>query len=99
MSKKAAERLLELGDPSMAAEIKMWEEHDMRISRDHYRTELPRHDARLVQVVEELGDEASGSCARLDILEIDGDRYIIDEYDGMESVVEPIDIDWVIVEK
>lgn len=50
---------------------------------------LARHDPRLVQVVEELGDKASGRCAKLRATEISGNRYRIDEYDGRESVVEP----------
>lgn len=48
-----------------------------------------RHDPILVQVVEELGDKASGEYARLRIYETDSDRYRIDEYDGAETVVTP----------
>ena len=32
------------------------------------------------------------------IKEIKGDRYVINEYDGCERVVEPDDINWIIVE-
>lgn len=61
--------------------------------------EFDRHDPDLVAVVEELGVEAaSGELACLDIAEIEGDRYIIDEYDGNESVITPNDIDWVIID-
>ena len=49
----------------------------------------------MVTVVEELGDAANGSCARLDIEEIEGDRYRIDEYDGRESVVVPNEEEWI----
>jgi hypothetical protein len=46
-----------------------------------------RDNPILVQVVEELGDEASGGYAKLRIAEIpDGANYIVEEYDGMESV-------------
>lgn len=47
---------------------------------------LRSHPA-LVHVVETLGDRASGSCARLAILELADDAlYAIDEYDGNETV-------------
>lgn len=62
---------------------------------DFYDRDLSRHDSVLVQVVEELGDAASGFCGRLKIEEIDGDKYRIDEYDGYESVEQPNDIEWV----
>jgi hypothetical protein len=56
---------------------------------------VDRHDPILVQVVEELGDKASGMCAKLAIDEISG-PYRIDEYDGFESVVTPDGYDWII---
>ena len=57
-----------------------------------------RHDPILVQVVEELGDKASGDCAKLTVFETDSRMYRIDEYDGYESVATSYaDDDWVIV--
>ncbi len=48
-----------------------------------------RGDPLLIQVVEELGDEANGRCAKLKIIEIPNDvDYEIDEYDGLESIHE-----------
>lgn len=48
-----------------------------------------RHDSKLVQVVEELGEAADGMCAELAVIEIpDGVEYEIEEYDGMESIHE-----------
>ncbi len=48
-----------------------------------------RHDPLLVQVVEELGDKASGKCAKLRVVEIpDGTDYEISEYDGNEHIAE-----------
>lgn len=48
-----------------------------------------RDDPLLVQVVEELGDKASGTCAELRVVEIpDGIDYEIDEYDGLERIRE-----------
>ena len=48
-----------------------------------------RSNPILIKVVEELGDEANGSCAELEIVEIPEDvEYEIDEYDGIESIHE-----------
>lgn len=58
--------------------------------RDYGNTDdkIERHDAVLVAVVEELGDEANGEYAKLRIEELPPKTaYRIDEYDGRESVV------------
>lgn len=48
-----------------------------------------RTDPILIRVVEELGEEADGMCARLKIVEIpDGVEWVIDEYDGNETIDE-----------
>lgn len=50
---------------------------------------IKRDDPMLIQVVEELGEEANGACADLEIAEIpDGIEYEISEYDGLESIHE-----------
>lgn len=62
--------------------------------------DTPRHDPTLVKLVEELGPSAAGaSFSDLTIVEVEGDRYYIKEYDGYESVVTPADIErmWVVV--
>lgn len=65
--------------------------------KDFSEDSIERHDPILVQVVETLGDVASGSCAKLRIAEISGRQYRISEYDGSESVIEPEDQCWVVV--
>ena len=46
-----------------------------------------RADPVLVEVVEELGKEANGRSAKLVIVDIpDGMDYVIDEYDGAETL-------------
>lgn len=48
-----------------------------------------RTDPKLIQVIEELGDEANGACAKIVIVEIpDGTEWEIDEYDGHETIRE-----------
>ena len=66
----------------------------------HFMIEMdvPRHHPLLIQCVEELGDEVNGQCSRLAIEEIEEDRYIITEYDGLESVRTPSAINWIKIE-
>lgn len=60
-----------------------------------YDRDLERDDPVLVQVVEELGSEADGGCAALDIEDVpSGMQYRIDEYDGNERVMTREDYDW-----
>ncbi len=97
LSNEAMDRMVELGyeglqpnpeynpnSKSMFDSHKYWGDYD-----------VPRHNPILVQVVEELGEKANGSCARLAIEEVDG-PYRIEEYDGFETVKEPLDAqDWI----
>lgn len=51
--------------------------------------EVVRHDPNLIKVVEELGDKANGTHARLSIVEIPDDiDYEVEEYDGNEHIAE-----------
>ena len=60
-----------------------------------YDWDLDRTDPILVQIIEELGERASGRFAELYIRELpEGTRYRIDEYDGLESVMTQDDYDW-----
>ena len=59
--------------------------------------DIPRHNPYLVFVVESLGKKADGSTAKLGVMEINSNKYIIRNYDGKESVIEPEDIDWNII--
>jgi hypothetical protein len=58
--------------------------------------DIARTDPVLVQVVEELGDEASDKHAELEIVELPaGTRYRIKENgDGFETVETPDDLRW-----
>lgn len=51
--------------------------------------DIERNDPRLIQIVEELGEDAAGYGAMLKIVEIQDDvEWEIDEYDGSEWVAE-----------
>ncbi len=75
LSEKALKRLTELG-----------------LSHDGYISSFDinaRSDPRVVQVVEELGDESWGDHAELKIVDIPDDvEWHITEYDGIETVRE-----------
>ena len=46
-----------------------------------------RHDPILVEVVETIGDKASGNCAKLKMVEVSsGTPYRIENHDGFETV-------------
>lgn len=88
LSEKAVDRLLELG----------CSRKQISECTNPYNEEgLPRHDPRLVQVVKELGEEASGRLSHLVIEELPrGTKfYRIDEYDGSESVVTVTQMKWI----
>lgn len=57
-----------------------------------------RHNPSLVRVVETLGAKANGSCAQLCIVEIEGNKYHINEAEGLEQVITPGDITWIMVD-
>jgi hypothetical protein len=98
LSKKAAERLAQLGVEDADKTLKDQESNPSVFGFHYSAYDLVRHDSRLVQVVEELGDEANGSFADLQVAEIPSNKYRIHEYDGNESVQTPEDIDWITVE-
>lgn len=52
-----------------------------------YLREEQRQDQTLIEVVEELGEKASGRFGKLEVVEIpDNSFYKIDEYDGVETI-------------
>ena len=56
-----------------------------------YLNDGHREDPVLIQVVEELGEKASGRFGDLKVVEIPDDlEYVIDEYDGIETLHEKV---------
>lgn len=59
-----------------------WDKYGYAFSDD-------RTNPKLVEVVEKLGDRASGSLSSLSVVEVPDDvEWEIDDYDGMERVAE-----------
>lgn len=55
--------------------------------------DLPRHHPVLLQVFDELGsDLMSGGNCKIKCVEMSGDLYRINEYDGKETLITPKDI-------
>ncbi len=73
-------------DASEEARVASNEAYDRSVLYDR---DIPRDDATLIRVVEEMGGAANGHCATLEITEIpDGVDWTIEEYDGFEWVAE-----------
>ena len=54
-----------------------------------YCRDVARNHPELVKLVEDWGERANGSCARLKVTEVpDGVDWCIEEYDGQEWVAE-----------
>ena len=76
--------------------LKYWvspEDHNEPVDVNDIQTinnwSIERNDPALVATVRELGEEANGECADLEIVEIPDDvKWHIEEYDGMESIHE-----------
>lgn len=83
-------------DEDDAYTVGAWYRDGIKKDENYFSSyDFERNDPILVQVVEELGDEASGEFSQLQIAEVEeGQRYRIDEYDGRESVMTPLDYDW-----
>ena len=68
---------------------KAYEELGIPWDKYGYAMNEDRVNPKLVEAVEKLGDLADGQHASLSVVEIpDGIEWEIDEYDGMEYVVE-----------
>jgi hypothetical protein len=64
-------------------------EYNVEGNEHWYERDIERNDPVLVEVVEQLGDKANGSCAELDVIEIPDDvDYVVEEYDGKEWIAE-----------
>lgn len=92
LSMEAAKLLVELGMEGLEVNEDGW-------VLGQY--DLCRHDPRLVEVVERLGEAASDEHSRLIVKTIPGNRYRITQYDGWESVECPEEMKdlWTVIDK
>ena len=95
LSHEAFLRLRELGQPDALAEPDIGELYSdgsgPRRARvgGSFGMDVPRDDAILVQIVEEMGAAASAAHANLAVVEIpDEVQWEIAEYDGLEWIAE-----------
>ena len=75
--------------------IRAWES---RTGRQFDAWDVPRHDPDLVAVVLLFGDEAADSCSELEVVTIEGNQYLITEYDGAETIRTPTTTAWITVD-
>jgi hypothetical protein len=96
LSDKAIERYAELAGINLVKQVKddsFWgayyyndEIKNENLFSDY---EISRDDGFLIQVVEELGEEANGSHASLKVVEIpENVEWEINDYDGVEHIAE-----------
>jgi len=86
LSREAVDLYAKAKDLKVGKWNKTWEHYD---SGDFYDREIPRDDPVLVQIVEQLGEKASGNYAKLQIVNIPDDvNWQIEEYDGNEWISE-----------
>lgn len=66
-----------------------------------FEDQLPRHDTRLVQLIEEMGTSAGAMGDKPEIMEISESSYVVEfsEDDSQEYVVTPGSYDWVHIDE
>ena len=96
ISRECCEWLAERGVTDCIDQISIASAQDGDEDLNYFWWDGDRHDSLLVMAVEELGSNiASGGAAQLAVTEIKGNKYIIKEYDGSESIIEPHNINWI----
>lgn len=99
LSDKAVKRLIELKCQAAIDYLEEWLTWDQKNDDCTWYAnpdDLPRHHPLLVQVVKELGADASVEYRTLEIQTIDSDLYIIIESDsGAERIYTPETVNWI----
>ena len=89
------------GDPNWCPESIVGDvfENGTIVDTEYGFFDMDRHDPILVKVVETLGDDASNQSSDLQIEIIDCNMYMIENYDGYETVVTPGIQNWNIIDE
>ena len=106
ISKKCAEWMATHGCEHAKLMLKRYYEDDKCVRFWYGEYDGPRHNPILVSAVETLGLGSGGNDSQnigspewqepqLQVHEIKGDKYMIENYDGLETVVEPSEISWI----
>lgn len=69
----------DLGDSFSGSDWKKYQEYYF------YYNDIPRDDPDLIKTVEDLGKEANGECAELEVVEFNL-NWDISDYDGIETL-------------
>ena len=94
LSDAAIKRYAELAGINLVAEKNAWGSYSYykdHVSEGTYFSDydIPRNDPALVQVIEELGEDADGPSSFLKVVEVpDTVEWMIQDYDGVEWVAE-----------
>ncbi len=67
------------------------------ITVDESMIGLTRHSPILALCVQELGEKASGEMSSLEVVEIKSHKYLIRNINGIETVLTPETMNWVII--
>jgi len=71
---------------------------ESRTGRTFDEWSVSRHDPDLTAIVQLFGKEANGDRAELQIVTIEGNQYLIDDYDGSEGIRTPETTKWITVD-
>lgn len=70
---------------------------DEHYGNNNHLDGIERHDPVLIEVIEILGEAASGDLANVQVYELEGSKYWIEDYDGMETVHTPENMEWTVL--
>lgn len=92
LSREAFLRLREMGNTYAISEPdygEYWTDGSgprKQFAASSFLRDIPRDDPQLVQIVEEMGEQANAKTSFLAVVSVWGNGWYIDEYDGWENI-------------